>query len=252
MEKWNFINMEKWNFIKKDRSFNKLFKKIAGVCFIVLGVIGLFLPLLQGILFILLGVTLLESERLNKIINHIKTKILELKNKKNNRSFFVLLRYLILLGLIFTLPIIYKIFTPLTIKASLLLLGLFYNTSLYESIIIINSKTFIQIIPACIAGSAYLLLLILNLSVPMKLKKRFYFILFSFLILFFLNVLRIFSLSILYHNNFIFFDITHKFFWYILSTVFVVIIWFFTVKLFSIKEIPVYTDINSLIREIKK
>jgi uncharacterized membrane protein YbaN (DUF454 family) len=40
-------------------SFSKLF---LGWIFIVLGVAGLFLPILQGVLFLLLGFTLLSSE----------------------------------------------------------------------------------------------------------------------------------------------------------------------------------------------
>lgn len=171
-------------------------------------------------------------------------------NKPENKSLFILLRYLILLGLMFTLPLIYKILTPLTIYPSIILLKLFYNVTINNLLVIINNKTFIQIIPACVAGSAYLLLLILNLSIPMKLKKRIYLIFLSFFILLILNILRIFILSVLYHHDFIFFDLTHKLFWYFLSTIFVVLIWLFIVKKYSVKEIPVYSDIRYLMKNI--
>ena len=171
-------------------------------------------------------------------------------NFKEKKPFYLLLRYLILLALMFSLPLIYKILTPLTVYSSAGLLGLFYQVSVSGNNIIIPLIT-IQIIPACVAGSAYLLTLILNISISMKLKKRIYSILFATILLFLLNTLRIFILSVLLINNSQFFDFTHKLFWYILSTVFVIGIWFLTTKIFSIKKIPVYDDIKYLIKNIK-
>lgn len=174
------------------------------------------------------------------------------RKKYLNKTYSVLLRYLTLLVLMtFSLSIIYKIFTPLTIDVTASLLKSLYDITVHDTLIIIDSRTFIQIIPACVAGSAYLLLLIINLTVPMKLKKRIKSILVSFLILFTLNIFRIFLLAILYHNNTPYVDFTHKFFWYFLSTVFVILIWFLIVKIFSIKEIPVYTDFKFLVKNIK-
>lgn len=162
------------------------------------------------------------------------------------------LRYLILLGLMFTLPLIYKIFTPLTVYTTGGLLKLFYQVSINGNRITILPKIIIQIVPACVAGSAYLLSLILNLSIPMKTKKRIHSILFAFALLFILNVLRIFLLSVLLVNKFEFFNFAHKLFWYILSTIFVIGIWFLTIKLFRIKEIPAYSDIQFLVKNMKR
>ena len=165
--------------------------------------------------------------------------------KKKISGLLIPIRYLILLGLMFTLPWIYKVFTLLTIYPVAYLLKLFYNVLIFENTLFINSQI-IQIIPACVAGSAYLLLLILNLATPMNFKKRIYSILTSFAILLLLNILRIFFLSIFYLENLPFFDFTHKLFWYALSTIFVVGIWFAEVKLFKIKEIPFYSDMKLL------
>ena len=41
----------------------KLLKKIAGISLVVLGIIGLFLPILQGILLILAGLFLLDIKK---------------------------------------------------------------------------------------------------------------------------------------------------------------------------------------------
>ena len=174
--------------------------------------------------------------------------------KEDKKILFIVIRYLILLILtIFSLPLIYKIFTPLTLYPVLGLLKFIYENVIVNQVIIsINNISLIELAPACIAGSAYLLLLILNLSVPMRLKQRIYTILASFAILLLLNILRIFLLSILYYSGNTFFDITHKLFWYGLSTLFVVGIWFLMVKIFAIKEIPVYDDIMYLVKIIKK
>jgi len=173
--------------------------------------------------------------------------------KLNINLYFLALRYLILLGLMFTLPFIYAIITPITIQSLVFLLKPFYNdVAMLGNIMVIDYKYFIQIIPACIAGAAYLLLLILNLTIAMSIKKRVLSLLFSILALFIINMLRLLLFSFLYTSESPFFDFTHKLVWYFLSTIFVIGIWFLTTKLFSIKEIPVYTDVQNLIKNIKK
>ena len=165
----------------------------------------------------------------------------------------VIIRYSILLviGILGT-PFFYSIFTFLTIEPVYLLLNIFFNPSLISNIITINNLP-IEIIGACVAGSAYYLLLILNLSMPkIKLGKRIMLLLFSFSLLLILNILRIFLLSILYVSQFSLFDIAHKLFWYVGSIVFVVGIWFLSVWIFKIKEIPFYSDIKSLLNKKKK
>ena len=170
---------------------------------------------------------------------------------KEKRAFYLSVRYLVLLAFMFSLPIIYWVFTPLTVYPTAFLLDLFYQVSVYKNTLRIYPMIVIELIPACIAGSAYLLSLILNLSVSMKLRKRLYSILFAFASLFILNIIRIFLLSIMFIEGSQFFDFTHKLFWYGLSTLFVVGIWFLTVKLFHIKEIPVYSDFKYLWKNVK-
>lgn len=179
------------------------------------------------------------------------------KVKKNikNKSIFILSRYLILLVLIILLPFIYKILWPITVYPAVFLLKLFFSNVSYlqtGNYIVINMKIFIEIIPACIAGSAYLLLLILNLSVPMEIKKRIYSVALGLIMLLLFNIIRISLFSALYYYNSSLFNIGHKITWYFLSTVFIVLIWFLIVKIFSIKEIPVYSDLKDVVREINK
>ncbi|MFH1608220.1 MAG: pacearchaeosortase [archaeon] len=163
------------------------------------------------------------------------------------------LRYLILI--ITALPnlwLFYFIFTPLTIYPVYFLLDLFFKATLLENTILISNQFSIQIISACVAGSAYYLLLILNLSTPdIKLNKRLKMLLIAFISLLAINILRIFLLSLMFIYGSSWFDITHKLFWYALSILFVMGIWFTEVKLFKIKAIPFYSDIKFLYKKIK-
>lgn len=166
----------------------------------------------------------------------------------------IILRYAILIiAAIANLWIFYLVFTPLTVLPVFWLLDLFYNALLVSGrIILINRMIPIELIEACIAGAAYYLLLILNLSTPgIKLNKRVKMIALSFIFFLVVNILRIFILSLVAVSGSSFFDITHIFFWYALSTVFVVAIWFAEVKIFKIKEIPFYSDLRLLYKKLK-
>ena len=167
--------------------------------------------------------------------------------KKTKEVYDIIIRYAIIL--LIALPnlwLFYFIFTPLTIYPIYFLLNLFYDTSLIGNTLIISDYV-IEIIEACVAGSAYYLLLILNLSVSaIKIKKRLSMIFLSFLSLLIINILRIFLLSLFLFSDSPWFFITHKLFWYLLSIVMVIGIWFAEVKLFKIKEVPFYSDMKFL------
>ncbi|MBS3078755.1 pacearchaeosortase [Candidatus Pacearchaeota archaeon] len=184
---------------------------------------------------------------------HKTSKLLKESKTPKKNIILIFVRYLILLALMFSLPFIYYIFTPLTVYPLILLLKIFFTSIVLKgSIILINKTIFIEIIPACIAGSAYLLLLILNLSTQINLKKRIYSILFTFAIFLIINILRLFLFSVLYIKNQSLFDSLHYIFWNIMSTIIVILLWFITVKVFSISSTPIYTDFKDIINSIKK
>lgn len=187
------------------------------------------------------------------------------------RSLFI--RYIILLLIALpNLAFFYLILTPLTFYPVYWILSsiytvtlststqtatclLFSSTKLLSSLssiaclntTIILKGYFANIIPACIAGSAYYLLLILNLTTPMGLNKRIKSILFMFFSLLALNILRIVSFAILFvKKGYGYFDVAHLTTWYFGSTVLVVLIWFINVLIFKIDKIPIYTDIKNL------
>ena len=174
--------------------------------------------------------------------------------KSNGKIYNLLIRYFILvLAAIPNLWIFYTIFTPLTSYPVYGLLNILYDaTLLNNNIILINNAIPIELIEACIAGSAYYLLLILNLSTPnIEIKKRMKILLIAFISFLMVNITRIFILSIIATSGSSFFDITHKIFWYTLSTIFVVAVWFIEVKLFKIKDIPFFSDIKFMYKQTR-
>jgi len=164
----------------------------------------------------------------------------------------LIIRYCILLLIGLSLTLIYKLFLPLTLYPAYFLLKLFYNASLSCDKSIIIGAFKIEIISACVAISAYYLLLILNLTTSMKKKNRIYSLFFSLVSLLVLNILRIFILSILYINGFKYADIVHSITWHLLSIAFVIGIWFLTIKIFKIKKIPIRDDLVFLRKKLKK
>jgi exosortase/archaeosortase family protein len=162
------------------------------------------------------------------------------------------LRYLILV--LIALPnlyLFYLIFTPLTVYPIYFIFNLLFGATLTGTTVIVKEIP-IEIIKSCVAGSAYYLLFILNLATPnIKLNKRIKMILVSFIAFLILNLLRIIILSFLALSNSSLFDITHKISWYLLSVLFVVGIWFSMVKIYNIKQIPFYSDIKLLYKEIR-
>ncbi|PIN92949.1 hypothetical protein COU54_04930 [Candidatus Pacearchaeota archaeon CG10_big_fil_rev_8_21_14_0_10_31_24] len=172
-------------------------------------------------------------------------------NKLN--IYYLFLRYFTLLILpISSLLIFYKIFTPLTIYPSFWIIKLFYFEAFLNIPDTINfAGESAKIISACVAGAAYYFLLILNLTTPMSFKTRIksiIFLLMSFLIL---NILRIVIFAQLYVSGYSYFDLTHQLTWNFGSTILLIIIWFVNVKIFKIKNIPIYTDIKNILKEIK-
>jgi exosortase/archaeosortase family protein len=175
--------------------------------------------------------------------------------KENAQVLRIFLRYLfVLLVSIPNLALFYIVFTPLTVYPSYFILNLFHPVLLSGNTFTIDSF-FINIAPACVAGSAYFLLFLLNFSLEMNIKKRIFSLLFSFLVLLIVNVIRIVIFSLLLVSSFAHFDITHKIVWFFLSAVFVFAVWLLTIKRFNIRGIPFFNDIrfiSSLIKFRKK
>ena len=164
----------------------------------------------------------------------------------------IILRYAILIVFgILSVKVFYIIFTPLTIYSVYFILKQFFDVSLIGNFLFVNNFP-IEIIGPCVAGSAYVLLFMLNLSTPkIKIFKRIGMFFFSFSLLLLINILRIVILSVFFVSGKSYFDLAHLLFWYIGSVIFVVGIWFLSVKIFKVKEVPFYSDINFLFQGSK-
>jgi len=171
---------------------------------------------------------------------------------KNKYLFDLALRYLIIILISLNgLSLIYLIFKPLTINLVYYILKLFDNSVILSDNLILLDGFYAEIISACIAGSAYYLLLVLNLTTLMKIKKRLLSLSLSITIFYLINVFRIIFFIFLFENSAALFNLTHKIAWYAGSTIFLVLIWFLTVYIFKINQMPVYSDVKYLIKEFK-
>jgi exosortase/archaeosortase family protein len=172
---------------------------------------------------------------------------------KTKEGINLLIRYALLILIpLNSLYIIYLILTPLTVYPVFFLLKQTYGAQLLIGNQIFSSGQYIELVGACIAGSAYYLLLILNLSTPMAIKKRIKTLLFSLLFFLILNIIRIFVFSIILIKGYSYFDLAHIWAWYLGGTILVVLVWFLTSYIFKIKDIPVYTDIKKVAKDVLK
>lgn len=174
-----------------------------------------------------------------------------MKEKESMKISCIFARYLFLILMsISNLWIFYFVFTPLTMYPVYHIFSLFYETSIIGTFIIIDNIP-VEFIMACIAGSAYYLLLILIFSTPdIKLKERLLMVFIAFTSLLLINIVRISILILVLFYGYSFFDVTHKLFWYVMSTVFVIAIWFAEARYFKVKGIPIYSDIKYLFKKI--
>ncbi len=172
---------------------------------------------------------------------------------RKKEAWELIIRYVILILLGANLWVFYKIFRPLTIYPVYLILNNIYGASVFDSSIALFGEgvVYVEIIEACIAGAAYYLLLILNLTTCISFMQRIKSILFLFGSFLVLNIIRIVIFAMLFVNGFKYFDLAHKAVWYAGSTIIVVVVWFLNVKFFKIKKIPVYSDIITIKKDIK-
>mgnify|MGYP001579555459 CR=1 FL=1 len=161
------------------------------------------------------------------------------------------IRYLFLLLLGLNIGLVYFIITPLTVYPAFYAFDWLYGATLYAGNVIGFKGYFAHIVEACVAGSAYYFLLILNLTTPMSVIQRVKSIAFLIVSFYLLNVARIIIFGTLFYKGYTYFDFTHLWTWYLGSTVLVVALWFSNVYFFKIKSIPIYTDIQGLLKESK-
>jgi len=163
----------------------------------------------------------------------------------------LLIRYCVLILLGFEINIIYKVFTPLTVYPVYWILHRFYPAFFIEGKTIFIKGIFFDFIPACIAGSAYYLLWVLNLATPMNVSIRLKNLLFLTLSFLIINIARMVTMVVILFYSYAYFSFTHALLWYIGSTVMVVLLWFIGIRKFKINKIPFYDDARNIAKDIK-
>ncbi len=174
-----------------------------------------------------------------------------MKERKYIKNLFA--RYFIALFFMITgLKIIYFIISPITFYLSYLTL-FFYSPSLISNTAFIIDNYRLNFIPACTAASAYLLLILLTLTTDLTIKKIIKVIVTGFIAILIGNIIRIDILIMaLIEKSSTLFDTLHLFFWQVLSTIYVVLVWIGLTKLFKIAEIPLYSDLKKVFKIYKE
>lgn len=164
------------------------------------------------------------------------------------RSFVI--RYAVLVSLLLlALEPLTVILRPLTLYAVQGIFTLFgYSSTLLANNTLFIEGTYISLITACIAPSAFFILLFLALTLPGKSRDYLRWIGLSWGLLFLVNVTRIVILSLVALQGYSVFESAHALFWYAGNAFFILAIWASLVISFKIRSIPVYTEVNHLYR----
>ena len=147
------------------------------------------------------------------------------------------------------LPLSPFLFTQITIYTSYLLLSAF-NPVLINNILTIHGINF-EFVDACIASLAYSLIFVLvMLTKDMSLMKRILVVISGWVLIFIMNVSRIVILATVAVTKGL--DLFHTLdliIWFVLSGVFVALVWITLVWFYDVRSIPVYDDIKELYRK---
>jgi exosortase/archaeosortase family protein len=165
----------------------------------------------------------------------------------DKRFVSLVVRYVLLLVVGFNLPFFYGLLLRFTVVVSSFVFSLFSSPLVVDNFIRLPFVV-LEIIPSCVAGSAFYLLLVLSFSLgSTSWSKRLLVFFFSASLLFLFNVFRIVILAFLGSSNF--FPVLHWLFFTFLSTVVVVLLWLFALRLFSVSAIPFWTDVGLLLEK---
>ncbi len=145
----------------------------------------------------------------------------------------------------------YFLFSPLTVYLSYGLLSLVHGSVTLDGHVIMVGSQAVELIPACVAASAYLLLaLLILLTRGISLRKGMLMFVVGSVLILIANVLRIEILtSLLLTKQVNYFETLHLLIWKVMSSAYVVVVWIVLCKLFSVKTIPVYSDLQHLIKK---
>ncbi len=161
-------------------------------------------------------------------------------------------RYIGALLVALSYPLVYAVFSPLTLYSTYALTHIVWNPTIIDNTIQFSSASF-TFIPACTAATAYILLATLILVTRgIRIKQGIHMFLVGASAIFAMNILRILGLMYIYiefGKNY--FDAVHLIVWHAVSTLFVALVWIVLVEKNNIKSIPVYSDVQDAINKMR-
>ena len=169
------------------------------------------------------------------------------------RSLWVLgIRWISALLLAVFYPLFYVVFSPPTLWVSYGILQFFLEATLTGTTILAGGKTLL-FVPACTAASAYLLLaLLILLTRGISFKTGVKLFLLGSLLIFAANIVRIqFLFYLLFTVGKNYFETLHLLIWKVLSSAYVAVVWIFLTWKFKLKETPLVSDFQYILK-IKK
>ena len=147
--------------------------------------------------------------------------------------------------------VLYKLlFWPMFYISYLLLLP--FKPVISGNTLLINNIGLV-FVSACVGASAYVLLtLLVLLTKDVMLRRGIKILVTGFIALFIVNIIRIYFLAfILIKFDFKLFETLHLFFWQVLSTLFVFVLWIFITKYYKVTTIPFFSDFKYLLKKFR-
>ena len=175
------------------------------------------------------------------------------QSRQMRTLFWMFVRWITAIVLAFSSAVFSPVITAITTRTSFGLLRLFTDATVKDSTIAIGATT-VNIIPACAAVSAYLLLaLLILLTNGISLRKGILLFCYGSLLIFIANIFRIELLIYILHNyGTNYFETVHLFIWKIVASIYVAFVWVFLTWRFQITAMPIVSDMQHVIGLAKK
>ena len=164
-----------------------------------------------------------------------------------HHSFYTLaLRWMLALAVVLFSNVFFVLFAFPTRWFSFSWLQLLHSTATSTGMILTIGPYYVELIRACIASGAYALLAVLLLLTPgLGVWKSLALFVIGSVLLLAMNVVRIVVLvEVLYAYGTNLFSAVHLTFWFLMSSVFVALVWIALIKKFRIVAVPAYDDLR--------
>lgn len=164
--------------------------------------------------------------------------------------YFLIARIFLAFIIIFSSDLFTLTLLPLTIYPVFFFFdNLDYNVYIINDVLTINGRP-AEFVESCLAGSAYMLLvLLILLTKDVSIKKGILMFISGGFAILIINIVRIIILLFILENfSYNLFNAVHVIIWLFVSSLSVFVLWLLIARYFEVKSIPVYSDFVNLIR----